>query len=357
MNYLKDHINVDLIEVISTYLPIKDVYNIVNTFDQDNHYNILNKIIIGRILSRLRSKFTSEDYNNVINFMKKTNCCISGSFILQCILDTDYKSDIDFFVSSKYIKEVKEILKLLRIDDNIDCERMQYEGVRLFRPHFEVMTTYYQKNESVISKNIMDELVEVHSDKYYEDYENLEESIKIELQFVILDVEDPTYHIINNFDLDIISNYLTYKNGKLELYIENIQNIINNIMKVKLSSTDERLKTERINRYQNRGFRFNDIEDLAYIQRMMREYNIYICDDHHSFKEIRTSKEKTRIKGMPVQCNQNCYINRYFNKYKHIHVIRSVNLNKKVARGFTGNYSIDSITYICDTDVIVYTNE
>ena len=60
---------------------------------------------------------------------------------------------------------------------------------------------------------------------------------------------------------------------------------------------------------------------------------------------------------MPVQCNQNCYINRYFNKYKHIHIIRSVNLNKKVAQGFTGNYSIDSITYICDTDVIVYTNE
>ena len=376
MNYVI-HLNIDLIGVISEYLPIKDIYNLVSIFDPNND-NILHNIIMNKIFNKLSSKIKNKDYMHIMNFMKKTNFCISGSFILQCILNTEYNTDIDFFGSSKYVNVVKKLLKDLKIEKNLEVEYECYGGVNLFRPHFTVMTSYYYTK--FIDKEVYSELALVKDNEYEKFFEprtseprtsessessessdeETERPCKLKIQFVLLDVENPSDHIVNNFDLDIISNYLTYESGKWKLYIENIKGISNKFMKVKLAPDDEKLRFDRIDKYQERGFRFNNIDDLLYIEKRIGNNNrIYTCNNEATLINIKSKKEYMRLHGINTPCNENCYIKKFFDKgfYKHIHIIPKRILKSKNFPGYgiVGNYEHDNIISLHNTDIIVYT--
>src|SRR6266496_5825198 len=88
--------------------------------------------------------------------MKITDCCISGSYILQCIINEQYESDIDFFISYKYLDEVKELLKILGIEQSVDRKNEGYDK-SLFKPNFTVMTAYYY-NSKIIDRKILRDL-------------------------------------------------------------------------------------------------------------------------------------------------------------------------------------------------------
>ena len=345
MNYF-NFLNDDVVEIVCSHLLIKDTYNLLKIYDSSE--GLLYRIIIKKILNNLKDKFSHDDYNHIINFMKNTNCCISGSYLLQCIINKEYNTDVDFFVSSKYLDDVKKLIKDLDIENSIDINYSRYER-DIFKVNFEVMTRYYSNNKN-INTEILNELNKIDVDPSEYDFEN---SKKLKLQFILLELDDPAEHIKNNFDLDIIRNYLTYEYNKFNLYIENIDNIVNNIMDIKLKYNDERLKTERIIKYINRGFKFNSASNLNYIQLLLNNNIVYIASDGKIIN-LKTSK-KCKPEGTQVSCNENCYIINFFKEeFKHIHFVK---YNKHARSIFNGNYFSDNKHYISETDIIVYTDE
>ncbi len=323
MNYFRDFMNNDLVNVLGDYLELKDYYKALKLYDPTD--KILNNIIINKILNKLKIKF-ADKYDNVIEFMKTTDCHISGSFILQCILDEDYQSsDIDFFLNKEYMDTTKELCKSWGISGhNIHITSMEYS--EFIMSQFIVMTIYPHTGQSNI------------------------------FQFILLS-EESSNHIIKSFDLDILSNYITYKNGNFVLYIENIDNIFGKIMKIKYPPESNKIKKTRLEKYQSRGFKFTDISYLGYIKKLIPNYNIYKCQNKN-FEKVGNEDEKiSDLKGIKIECNNNCHIKKFFNKnYKHIHVISQEKLKSEHFNGYWINSNPEYADFqpIMESDIIVY---
>jgi len=206
MNYLHS-LNYDTITEVCKYLSCEDIYNLNKCYSHE----IFDSIMITKILDRIEKLFKRKDYNTFINFMKKTDCCISGSYILQCILDKEYNTDIDLYISMKYLIDIKELIKLMNIygvrisnnytdENNLDAIELNQES------DFLVISGIYGFPNEETYNHLKTDLFSL------DQYLFLEKKI----QFILVK-NDPINHIKKDFDLDIVSNYLNYENGKFNL--------------------------------------------------------------------------------------------------------------------------------------------
>ncbi len=224
----------DVIQIIMCYLDNKTIWllkknKIINS-------RIANEIIIYNAIENINKKINKlliiePFFNNILNFK---NVYISGSFILQCILDERYNfSDIDIYTNNI------QLIKLLNIKDiqNIICD---YNPARVY--------DIYLNDTNIVDK----------------------------LQIIYIETKN-IYNSINKyFDFDFLKNIYNYKKKKLFIFnIESVMDKISNLYDVNLFKYKEyykiKNKIKRIGKYEGRGF--NIIYNKNVLQQQLIDIN------------------------------------------------------------------------------------
>ena len=341
------------INVISQYLTYKEIILLYNSLYISKV--ILNKIFINRILSKLKSIF-SKYYNILIDLIKNNELCITGSFILQVILDTYYNaSDIDFCCDKRYKGKCE--LFLNELDINNQKYIKDYPGLSI--------------NAQNLTESLINEVLTFH---YLMKTNPLKHTQKI--QFIFLESEtDINMKYINTFDINVVKNLLYYKDGEFNLYINNLNDILYNYMTVNLYHTSY----DRIKKYMERNFTIigdNKSEILQYLLKINTSSRVfkYIPDindkniDILSLSKIKKYtnnfiydiENKTLLDAnlfKNCECFEYCYIKKFFGNIKHEHIILKTLYKKDIEYVCKDDcmdviYNIDCLNI--QSDIIIY---
>jgi len=366
-------------DVISQYLTCKDLIAIY--YYSYITYKELEIIFINKILAKLQFIF-KENYKTLIQLIKNDEVCITGSFILQAILDKYYKSDIDFCCSKNFKNKCELFTDILGVTNKEHIH--DYPGASIHGPSSkeklinEVMTFYYlyQKLEPYIYTSLLGD--QIIKGNY--------QSKKIQFIFLNEELEDTSsggktnmkkledtsledninFKYIETFDISVIKNLLYFKNGKFNLYINDLDGIYNKTMSIDLTNTNY----DRIEKYHYRDFTItgnNKYEVLQYMINLYNDAHVYKviqdeeyeskilmdCIDPHgniSYKfclikgiHLDDIKDKSYIKlnlkeNYIIDCFDCCYIKKFFgNLINHDHIIPKGRYNR-----LKNNYSCDS---------------
>ena len=178
--------------------------------------------------------------------MLKSNAVISGSFLLQCILDETWDgSDIDFYVDiCELVKFNSSEIVMQRFFTNI-CKTID-------KPSNYANNDFYNKVLNYEINNQKIQLCCVKSDGTISDY------IKSECDFNIC---ANVYYPNNTLEIKSLYNILSknvYLNKSKDIMFKNIKNTI-----------------YRLTKYESRGFHFNDITLNELLDEQLKDVNIY----------------------------------------------------------------------------------
>ena len=250
-------------------LSIEDAYKEIDALEigfneKETLRNLLwTNIIQKRIMKR------GIDFDKFVQIMNKHNLIISGSFIVQVLLNENYgTSDIDVWsnnISQNLLKEFQEVLNLkfdLYADLTIQGNAQVYGNIGI--------------------------------NKIYNN-DNIYGNLNVQL----IETKNNNINYLDSFDLDICKNYW---DGKT-FHVNNLNNLINKkaVFKMSYAVIDKFNCTkmlERIIKYKKRNFEINFsltfINDLLYfIQENHPDYiydiggrEKHYCDLVNEFKEI-----------------------------------------------------------------------
>lgn len=221
---------------ISKYLQPKDLYNIKCT---NKAYNeIINKKIIMSSIKTIIFQRLTEYFGDLtthfINLLQENNGIISGSFLVQCILN-EYWDDTNINI---YIPDKKGSEEFTAIENFI------YNDLK-----------WKWKNGTGYDRDIVSDKI-----SFVRDYKNKKNQ---KLHIIHLDTDnniDSLYNFVHDtFDFDIVKNIYS----KDYLRICNLHDILTKQTKFKyayrLGST-----IKRYNKYKQRGFHFINMNDISY---------------------------------------------------------------------------------------------
>ncbi len=203
----------------------KILYNLKLTnkwlFKQITFQN-LKQVVINNITKKLK-QLVKIDYKKFITYIEQNDMSISGSFVLQCILDEYWtESDIDLFVPKE------EICCDIMIDNN-----------------------YFPVDENCNNDYVNTGVTGV------KDFRNIDENYA-NLQIIFMREDRNVKNYVKHFfDLDICKNIYTVKNGKHYLYIDKLINIMNKEISFDFINTSNNFFSRKL-KYENRGFTFKN---------------------------------------------------------------------------------------------------
>ena len=177
-------------------------------------YSHIKQIVIKNITKKLK-EHVNVNYNDFVKFMEQYDMKISGSFILQCILDEYWGEELDKHWMEPGFDMYTNMNKRL-IDTKIFVDKGY--GVDL---------------------GIQNIIVCIHENKKY-------------LSFDITFIQKPY------FGIDILENIYSIINGKHILYIDKLQNIMNKEILFDFMHISHHLPLYK-SLYENRGFIFKNI--------------------------------------------------------------------------------------------------
>jgi hypothetical protein len=319
--------------IISKYLTPKDILHL--GFADTLLRSKLNLLYIHsqikkRVFERLRIIFR-EDYKEFINTMIKTNAIISGSFIIQCVLNEYWdNSDIDIYVSnnntlqkgkwnwndaggaSNHFNSVSSgnSLVLHRLFSNIS-KNTYLSDYKTFGNHIEAIVNYELYNDSKI------QVINVNTS------------------------DDYTLRDHNrNTGFDICKNILRFNKDKsMFLEFKNLKDIIYRRSLFSILEIDDFYY--RIEKYSKRGFYFKPkFNKTLYLEYIMLHFNGYHSlqtnfreDTYHKLtkkqksfqEEIHLSPDYINGKYYgdlpPYNCGVNCPVKLLFRDARHYHSV------------------------------------
>lgn len=283
------------------------------------------KNMFSKINNRL-AKIFGDKLPDLKKVMAETGSVISGSFIMQCLLDEDWKSDIDFYVPYR---------------DNIITigPMMSYEKTKLDDFMYETMLYMGYGNFGY-------EDIAVHNKiKWVRDYTCKRDGqggeLAVPVQIMCIDV-DKLYdvicsHVIKTFDFDICK-CMFYNDQKDRLYIYDLENIfsrktefnVSSLNKENIDGRDICRSVVRHNRYLERGFQFtNEIntnmldkiklsdESCLLLKKYSGAYPIIAA--YHTCGDVADEEDLCR-NLRDVRCSNQCYM-RFFgiDEHRHLH--------------------------------------
>ena len=211
--------------------------------------NLVANVIIKNIDRRLK-KVLGSSYNMFIKYISVNNIAISGSFIIQCILDEYFEdSDIDLYAYADIDEDqfFDVILKDQYTEDDIEGMVDNYGNLPRV---FEVINAHLASGQK---------LQKIHMS-----------NPKINNPNKLLK------YIIKSFDMDVCKNIFMIINGIPKLYIHNIWKIICKQDTIKINIF--RKMETRINKYELRNFKFNyDLELTNYIKHDYYHSPFLVC--------------------------------------------------------------------------------
>lgn len=223
---------------IVAYIPTITIINLKQTTKYNN--SIINKKVIKQTTINCIYKnlqlHLGQHYDMFIELINKNSLFISGSFIIECILDEKYEnSDIDVYSYNNYKNETLNSLEILS-DDKYDF-RNEYQDIL---PINNIINNCLPKGK--ILQRIQLNNTTINS---YETFKN---------------------HIVKNYDMDICKNIFTIINNKPKLYINNINKIISK-KDIYISPITQKTMS-RIKKYELREFKI---------------YMAFLHNDHHNY--------------------------------------------------------------------------
>lgn len=272
--------NHDCAREIFKYLGIDDMLNFCNISSYHRQFiKIINSVIIDRIKKRVSYKLNIE-YNSVDTFIKTFDCIISGSLILQCILNEYWSSDIDIYTNvdkngymlTNYMDNIKDYNDFLPAycqelgklwDDDIKCEVKMCSH---YNKHDE-QTYVCLHNLHKMKYNNLDLYLKVvnyqscsksqHIGFFKTEKFNIDSEVTIKNKFAVARSDDIDIILgdklksIESFDFTFLMNYY---DGK-KLIIKHIDDIINRHSIAHYNIKCERETIfNRIIKYNKRGF-------------------------------------------------------------------------------------------------------
>jgi len=264
-------------------MSIKDLFTL-SLVNQRGSAKLSNAFIFDCIKKRIAAeliKIFGENYGKFIDTMVKARAVLSGSFILQCILDERWdNSDIDVYVADE------EGDKIIQMFFGLDGEDYWSDYYGKF-PHIENITNFHITPPNYHLSTVKIQVVRVKTDDKY----TLRRHVK-------------------NTGFDICKNMLYFdKNKRMQIELENLNGIINKCIVFTVLDTDDFLY--RIKKYSERGFffkpKYNRLFYLEYV--MLKKYRARIGINH----------DKTR-KFEPDNCHPDCIVKLLFRNVKHYHV-------------------------------------
>lgn len=302
----------DNITEIISYLGRKELYYLSQT--STFYYQLIryDQLIINTIHKRLKT-ILNEHYETFMQLMIDNNAFISGSFIIQCILNEDWSNisnttDIDIYVPYN--------------DNNVRGHIFengtQYYYNTLEDYIFSIMDLYEDNNKAIkrytIRKNDRD-LPTITNVRSYDNPEGAH------LQVISIDKDDG--HFYDAFDFDVCKNM--YYPGK-KLFIYNMDNVLNKVTTFN-ATFNLRLSIARYYKYINYGFTFTK-QDISYknLQHadncdiMIQAEDINNVPEHIK-KIIPIRKQKKKYDNYD-ECIQNeCFLHFIDPTIKHLHKI------------------------------------
>ena len=207
--------------------------------------------IISNINSQLLSIFGKEDLKELKSSINSTGAVISGSFIIQCILNEKWcNSDIDIFVPMTFISICSD-------EPSLDINTF-------FEKKYKKINCQYTKEYSYLC-------IDNHF-KYINCY--TVNDTKIQIINTSFDNQDLVKFIMNSFDFNICKNMYKITKNKEELFIFDIKNIKDRKLKWNYISNIQS-SILRGYKYQSRGFDvIYDIKSLESIQEYIHRYMV-----------------------------------------------------------------------------------
>lgn len=229
----------DIRYLLSEILENKDLWLLCKTFPNNEKLNkrlieLINKKCITEMMNRMR-KLLGKELEEFINLLNEVGATISGSFIIQCLLNEDWNTDIDIFVPMK---------------GNIISKTPSDNPTSLVDSFLNERFTFKDYIPANRYNNFIDNKI-----KWVRSFGSISEmnTNKIDFQVILVDIEKDEMKdfILQNFDFDIIKN--TYLRNEIKIY--NYEDIFSKTTNFKIGN---RLGSSisRCIRYEEKGFKF-----------------------------------------------------------------------------------------------------
>jgi len=282
-----------IIETFNYYTKIKEIPQ-----------GLYEKICSQKLEYKLR-KIIGERFDEFKEIMEQTESIISGSFVLQCIMNKKWKkcnitnkqSDIDIYTNIELNNEIDQLDKLDK------CIKKIYNS------------KYWNKFDSHYKIN---NIIQVN--KYY-DHIDSRNQYDIDIIYTTNNTIIKEF-INNNFDIDICKSICYVKNNEFIIEINSIENIINQIFTINFTNKNNLEKTyERMHKYINRGFKlvgYNNIKELQlHMIELNNKYNIIKLNERFDiiYDELKfKTEEYYRFKDKKIFFDEK-YFNEVYEKY------------------------------------------
>ncbi len=204
----------DIRYILAEKLECKDLWKLSKIGRKERIIDLIHKKCLKKIKYQLK-KILEDKYEEFIELLYKTGAAISGSFILQCLLNEDWGSDIDILISTKEI--TPEFINFM--------EKYNYTSI------------YYVQN----CKRDMMGISGVRCAEFLE----------TKIQFLLVNNNEIRDFILGNFDFDIVKN--VFQENKL--YIHDYEQIFSKRTEYKVGKISGSSIIRRV-KYEYRGFSF-----------------------------------------------------------------------------------------------------
>ncbi len=282
----------DIRYILADKLECKDLWNLGKIQNKERMIDLIVKKGEKEIKTRLQ-RFLGDKYEQFMEIMNRTGCVIAGSFVLQCLLNEDWESDIDIFVP---IEE--------KILERTDC----------YNPVSEIETFLFQnyKMDNYHAAERYGHDIHENKIKWIRTFER-----KNNHNFQVVLVEVKTGNIKDfiheNFDFDIVKNVFQEE----ILHIFDYEQVFSKKVEFKVGRRlgSSILRTEK---YEKRGFTF--------FNKQMSEKRICELVEHQDYGIV--SGDCGNMYTNFLKCGKECLIKFCFgDTVKHLHV----NLDKHPA--------------------------
>lgn len=269
----------DINNILIEYMSTKEMFDMKKSIDNMKLTDaMIKKKFIQNINSRLADVF-GDKLDTFKKFLEDTQSFISGSFIMQCILEEKYDgSDIDIYTCKKE-NVVNYPLELGTLFPN-EKENMPNNNDARANIH------YYQNSGYEVIATTHYDVCDFYMNEF-------------RIQFII--TEKP-YSMIDNFDMDICKNTYSIKNGKEYVSVHNIDQLLEKksdyIYRVIINDNSNNVMNRYMTRYYkyiDRKYIINKIIPKNVIDKYTNNTNIYISsiisEDDHAIKIICKRKK------------------------------------------------------------------
>lgn len=281
----------DALYVIAKFLNVKDIYSL--SLVTRRGYRKIDKAFImvhikEWITFELKAIF-GDHYERFVDAMIEAEAVLSGSFIIQCILNERWdNSDIDIYVDDK------QSAQMMHNFFESEKEDVWYDNYGSF-PRIKNITEYH-----------------INTPNYHFD------RVKVQVVRIKTDDKYTLRHHVKNTGFDICRNMLYFdENGDMKVELENYRAIINKCTVFTILDTDDFFY--RIEKYSKRGFHFKP----KYRKMFYLEYIIL-----KKFRARVGINKNKNSKFDPTECNPDCVVKLLFRNVKHYHVSGYYEYNK-----------------------------